>query len=53
MTGSTCAKPPQRTQTEEHGKWTRQGLPYRGAENGYGTERAQRPRRDTGKWEAP
>ena len=40
VTGSTHAKPPQRTQPETDAGGTRQGQPYRGVPNGYDAERA-------------
>ena len=43
MTGSTHAKPPQRTQPKTEARGTRQGQPHRGARNRYDAERAQRP----------
>ena len=43
MTGSTHAKPPQRTQPKTEAGGTRQGQPHRGAPNGYDAEQAQRP----------
>ena len=43
VTGSTHAKPPQRTQPKTEAGGTRQGQPHRGAPNGYDAERAQRP----------
>ena len=43
VTGSTHAKPPQRTQPKTEAGGTRQGQPHRGAANGYDAERAQRP----------
>ena len=43
MTGSTHAKPPQRTQPKTKAGGTRQGQHHRGAPNGYDAERAERP----------
>ena len=42
VTGSTHAKPPQRTQPKNEAGGTRQRQPNRGAPNGYDAERAQR-----------
>ena len=43
VTGSTHAKPPQRTQPKTEAGGTRQGQPHCGAPKGYDAERAQRP----------
>ena len=43
VTGSTHAKPQQRTQPKIRARGTRQGQPRCGAPNGYDAERAQRP----------
>ena len=43
VTGSTHAKPPQRTQPKTGAGGTGQGQPHRGAPIGYDAERAQRP----------
>ena len=42
MTGSTHAKPTQRTQLRTEAGGSRQGQPHRGAPNGYDAERGQR-----------
>ena len=48
MTGSTRAKPPQRTQPGIDTGGTSQGQPHSGPPNGYDAERAQRTRRGGG-----